>query len=110
MSGYWQSNVVTLMSQGNVVLRLADVDYRMDPQKLVKGVREEWAGWYDPTISTADFVVLAPGTGAYPGFTDRAAVIATFGQPTTTYHFDGYTILVWPHANLLTELAPLPAS
>jgi hypothetical protein len=109
MSGYWQSNVVTLMSQGNVQLRLANVDYRMDPQKLVKGVREEWAGWYDPTTETADFVVLAPGADSYPGFTDRAAVIATFGQPTATYHFDGYTILVWPGANLLAELAPLPA-
>jgi len=110
LSGYWQSNVVTLMSQGNVHLRLADVDYRMDPQKLVKGVREEWAGWYDPATETADFVVLAPSDDSYPGFTDRAAVIATFGQPTTTYHFDGYTILVWPGSNLLARLAPLPAS
>jgi hypothetical protein len=110
MSGYWQSTVVTLMSQGNVQLRLVDIDRLLNPQKLVKGVREDWAGWYAPTTSTADFVVLAPNTGQFPGFTDRAAVIATFGQPTATYHFDGYTILVWPHANLLTELAPLPAS
>jgi hypothetical protein len=50
-----------------------------------------------------------PSADSHPGFTDRAAVIATFGQPTATYHFDGYTILVWPGANLLAELAPLPA-
>jgi hypothetical protein len=54
--------------------------------------------------------VLAPGTDAYPGFNGGAAAIATFGGPAATYHFDGYTILVWPHANLLTELAPLPAN
>ena len=108
MSGYWQSNVVTLMRQGSVLVRQVDVDYRLNPQKLVRGVREDWAGWYDPTTETADFVVLAPSAGSYPGFTDRPAVIATFGQPTVTYHFDGYTILVWPGANLLAELAPLP--
>jgi hypothetical protein len=109
MSGYWQSNVVTLMRQGSVLVRQVDVDYRLHPQKLVRGVREAWAGWYDPTTETADFVVLAPSADSYPGFTDRPAVIATFGQPTATYHFDGYTILVWPGANLLAELAPSPA-
>ena len=97
------------MSDGRVQVRQVDVDYRLNPQKLVKGVREDWAGWYDPTTETADFVVLAPSDDSYPGFTDRAAVIATFGQPTATYHFDRYTILVWPGANLLAELAPLPA-
>jgi hypothetical protein len=108
LAGYWQSNVVTLMSRGSVQVRQVDVDYRLNPQKLVRGVREDWAGWYDPATETADFVVLAPSADSYPGFTDRAAVIATFGQPTATYHFDGYTILVWPGANLLAELAPLP--
>jgi hypothetical protein len=109
LAGYWQAAAVTVMSQGDVLLRQVNVDGQLGPPKLVKGVREDWAGWYDQTTSTADFVVLAPGTGQYPGLTDRAAVIATFGQPATTYHFDGYTILVWPGANLLTELAPLPA-
>ena len=51
-------------------------------------------------------MVLAPNTPQFPGFTDQAAVTATFGQPTRVYHYDGYTILVWPHPNLLTELAP----
>jgi hypothetical protein len=110
MAGYWQSTVLTVMSQGDVQARLVNIDYQLDPQKLVKGVREDWAGWYNPTTNAADFVVLAPGTDAYPGFNGGAAAIATFGRPAATYHFDGYTILVWPHANLLTELAPLPAN
>jgi len=109
MGGYWQSTAVTLMSRGSVHVRLVDIGYRLHPQMLVKGVREDYAGWYDTTDNTADFVVLAPGTGQFPGFTDRAAVIATFGQPTRTYHFEQYTILVWPHENLLTELVPYPS-
>ena len=109
LGGYWQSAVIAPMSDGSVQVRQVDVDYRLNPSRLVRGVREDWAGWYDPTTETADFVVLAPSADSYPGFTDRAAVIATFGQPTATYHFDGYTILVWPGANLLAELAPLPA-
>ena len=67
------------MSDGSVQVRQIDVDYRLKPNKLVRGVREDWVGWYDPTAETADFVVLAPGDDSYPGFTDRAAVIATFG-------------------------------
>jgi hypothetical protein len=109
LAGYWQAAVIAPMSDGSVQVRQIDVDYRLKPNKLVRGVREDWAGWYDPTAETADFVVLAPGADSYPGFTDRAAVIATFGRPAETYHFDRYTILVWPGANLLAELAPLPA-
>ena len=104
LAGYWQSTVVTLESQGNVRVRMVNIDYGTDPQKLVKFVREDWAGWYNPATNTANFVVTAPGTDSLPGFDGGAAAIATFGRPTSTYHFDGYTIMVWPHANLLTEL------
>jgi hypothetical protein len=106
LAGYWQSDSVTLFSEDRVRVRLVDVGYRLHPQILVQGTRESYAGWYDPAANTANFMVLAPNTGQFPGFTDLAAVTATFGQPTRTYHYDGYTILVWPHANLLTELAP----
>jgi hypothetical protein len=105
LAGYWQSNVLTLSSKDKVRVRLVDIGYRLHPQILVRGTRESYADWYDPTANTADFVVLAPGTGQFPGFTDLAVVTATFGQPTLTYHYAGYTILVWPHTNLLTEIA-----
>jgi hypothetical protein len=105
LAGYWQSNAVTLFSKDKVRVRLVDIGYRLHPQILVRGTRESYAGWYDARASTADFVVLAPGTGQFAGFTDMAVVTATFGQPTLTYHYDGYTILVWPHTNLLTEIA-----
>jgi hypothetical protein len=106
LAGYWQSNALTLSSTDKVRVRLVDIGYRLHPQILVRGTRESYAGWYDPAANTADFVVLAPGTGQFPGFTDVAVVTATFGQPTLTYDYDGYTILVWPHTNLLTEIAP----
>jgi hypothetical protein len=109
VGGYWQSTSVSLVSVGKVQIRLVDIGYRLHPQMLVKGVREDYAGWYGTTDNTADFVVLAPGDGEFSAFTDRAAVIATFGQPTRTYHFEQYTILVWPHENLLTELVPYPS-
>lgn len=106
LAGYWQADAVTLFSEDNVRVRLVDVGYRLRPQVLVQGARESYAGWYDPTANTAGFMVLAPDTPQFPGFTDLAAVTATFGPPPRAYHYDGFTILVWPHANLLSELAP----
>lgn len=105
LAGYWQSNAVTLFSQDKVRIRLVDIGYRLHPQILVRGTRESYAGWYDPAANTADFVLLAPGTGQFAGFTDMRVVTATFGRPARTYRYDGYKILVWPHTNLLTEVA-----
>ena len=109
VGGYWQATSVSLFSDGKVQIRLVDIGYRLHPQVLVKGARESYAGWDDTTANSANFVVLAPGNAQFPGFTDLAAVTATFGQPTRTYHFEQYTILVWPHENLLTELVPYPS-
>jgi hypothetical protein len=109
VGGYWQSTSVSLVSGGRVQIRLVDIGYRLHPQQLVKGVREDYAGWYDTADNTADFVVLAPGDGEFAPFTDQAPILATFGRPARTYHFEQYTILVWPHRNLLTELVPYPS-
>jgi len=109
VGGYWQSTSVSLVSDGRVQIRLIDVGYRLHPQRLVKGVREDYAGWYDTADNTADFVVFAPGDGELSGFDDRAAVVATFGPPARTYHVEQYTILVWPNENLLTKLVPYPS-
>jgi hypothetical protein len=101
LSGYWESNVVTLTSGGSVRIRtVGESGGRIAPV-----IREAAAQWYDPDRSTADFVVLFPGVPGYPGFTQRAAVLATFGKPARTYHAGPYTILVWDR-NLLRELGP----
>lgn len=101
LSGYWESNVVTLTSGGTVRIRLVGTG----GGTLTAADFESAAAWYDPARAAANFVVLG-STDSLPGFTDRAAVLATFGKPAQTYHTDGYTVLVWPHANLLTRLRP----
>jgi hypothetical protein len=99
LSGYWASNVVTVTSGEQVSIRpiLAQGGRVVPKATLVDGA------WYDPNRSSANFVVLFPGIPVYSGFTDRAAVIATFGDPARTYHVGQYTILVW-HKNLLADL------
>jgi hypothetical protein len=105
LSGYWEANVVTLTSGGRVAVRpTAITDGRVAPTPAnTKSV------WFDPALSRVDFVVLgpsvpgAPGDPGYPGFTDRQAVLATFGKPSRTYHVGQYTILWWPK-NLLADV------
>jgi hypothetical protein len=106
LSGYWVANVVTLASGGEVRIGLVGTSSRGTSRVLVPGFWEEDSAWDDPAANTADFVVLYPATAYLPGFTDRSAVTATFGQPARTYAVDGYQVMVWPHVNLLVRLEP----
>jgi hypothetical protein len=99
LSGYWESNIVTLTSSDQVQIRLVKVS----GGRLIPGRYETKADWYDPDQTTANFVVLSPGTTGYPGLTQQRAALATFGPPARTYHLGSYTILVW-NKNLLSEL------
>jgi hypothetical protein len=99
LSGYWESNVVTLTSGDRVQVRTVS----LSGERLTPSALESKADWYDPGRSTADFVVLFPGVAGYPGFTQEQAVLATFGKPARTYHVGSYTVLVW-NKNLLSEL------
>ncbi len=99
LSGYWESNIVTLTSGDRVQIRAV----ALSDGQLVPGIRESKAQWYDPARNTANFIVLFPGVAGYPGFTQERAVLATFGQPGRTYHVGPYTVLVWKR-NLLREL------
>jgi len=99
LSGYWESNVVTLTSGDRVQIRAVGVSGgRLAPSTL-----ESKAQWYDPRRNTASFVVLFPGVAGYPGFTQERAVLATFGKPARTYYVGSYTVLVW-NSNLLSKL------
>ena len=100
LSGYWESNVVTLTSGDRVQIRLLK-DSR---QGLVPSSFEGKAEWYDPRHNTANFVVLFPGVAEYNGFTQEQAVLTLFGKPARTYNVGAYTILVWDK-NLLRELS-----
>jgi hypothetical protein len=100
LSGYWESNVVTLTSGDRIQIR----QVKPYAGRLVPSTYESKADWYDPDRNSANFVVLSPGVVAgYPGFSPERAVLATFGKPARTYHVGSYTILVW-NSNLLSEL------
>jgi hypothetical protein len=101
LSGYWEANVVTLASRDTVQIRQVWVV----GGRVVPYHTEYKASWYNPNQSSANFVVLAPVTSTgYPGFTDKSAVLATFGPPAHVYHTGKYEILVW-NKNLLAELS-----
>jgi hypothetical protein len=100
LSGYWESNIVTLTSGDRIQIR----QVKPHDGRLVASNYEAKASWYDPDRNAANFVVLAPGGAGYPGFTSERAVLATFGQPARTYHVGSCTILVW-NKNLLSELS-----
>jgi hypothetical protein len=102
LSGYWESNVVTLASGDQVQIRLVNVSYRLG--RLFPSSFEGKAEWYDPRRNSANFVVLFPGRAEYFGFTEERAVLATFGEPARTYHVGSYTVLVWDK-NLLWQLS-----
>jgi hypothetical protein len=99
LSGYWESDVVTLTT-GNRV-RVAPV--------LVVGKRlQPWyhpvkSSWFDPRESSANFVVLGPTDAEYQGFTAVKPVVATFGSPAHEYHVGRYEVLTYAK-NLLTDL------
>ncbi len=99
LSGYWESNVVTLTSGDRVQIR----DVGLSGGRLTPSALESKAQWYDPRRNTASFVVLFPGVAGYPGFTQERAVLATFGKPARTYYVGSYTVLVW-NSNLLSRL------
>jgi hypothetical protein len=99
LSGYWEANVVTLTSGDRIHVRqLTEAGPRL--------IRYDWnseAAWYDARSQTANFVVLAPGSSGYPGFTNTEAVFLTFGRPAHVYRVGAYRVLVW-HKNLLRDL------
>jgi hypothetical protein len=99
LSGYWQSNVVTLTSGGRVRIRMV----APHGTRLAAAPYESRKLWYDAAHGTANFVVLFHGIQGFPGFTDTQRVLSTFGQPDRTYRVGAYQVLVW-HRNLLADL------
>ncbi len=99
LSGYWESDVVTLTTGHRVtVAPVLVVDNGLAPwYHPVKG------SWFDPRQNSANFVVLGPTYAEYQGFTDLKPVVATFGPPRRVYHVGRYEVLTYSK-NLLTDL------
>jgi hypothetical protein len=99
LSGYWESNIVTLTSGGRVKVRTLTAHGGTVHQPGY----ESRLRWYLPGKSYANFVVLFPGRPGFAGFGAAKAVRNTFGPPARTYHTHHYRILVW-NRNVLTSL------
>src|SRR5260370_5819294 len=89
LSGYWESNVLTLTSGDRVQSRLVNGCRR----RLVPSSFEGKAQWYDPHSNTANFVVLFPGVAEYSGFTQEQAVLSRSANPPRTHHAAPHTPL-----------------
>jgi hypothetical protein len=99
LSGYWESNIVTLTSGDRVQVRMVQPAHG----RIAAAPYESKAAWYDPARATANFVVLSHGIPGFPGFNSAKAVAATFGSPARTYQAGPYKVLVW-NRNLLSDL------
>jgi hypothetical protein len=101
LAGYWQSNALTVDSDGDVQVRAID----LSGGRLVAGLWwEASSAWYQPTARPADFVVGISG----PGHPPRAGTLVTemeavAGRPVRIYFYGDYVIAEW-RENLLTRL------
>jgi hypothetical protein len=103
LSGYWQSNVVTLDSGGRVRIRAL---LAAGP-KVIADDWETEPAWYNPALHQANFIVLSQNAPAAQPFPPIANVRATFGQPVSISYVGQYTVMVW-NKNLLSDLHPQP--
>ena len=97
LAGYWESNITTLDSGGQVrVASLAAGGAAPDAY-------ESDATWYNPAVSTANFIVSVSSPAADVSLIKASVLSARFGPAARTYRFKEYTIRVYGY-NLLTRL------
>ena len=89
IGGYWQSSIVTLDSQGQVIVRAV----------LPGNLRRDWweskRAWYESGTHTATFLVTENMPGFYNYWQPNSVALAGFGQPSGEYIVGPYTIYVW---------------
>ena len=96
ISGYWQSSIVTVDSQGKIALRA------VYPWNLRRDWWESKRSWYSPGTHTATFLVTQNQSGFFNYWQPFISPASTFGQPFTTYQVGPYTVYVWSR-NLLSS-------
>jgi hypothetical protein len=99
-AGYWLSNVVTVDAGDKVRVRNVQVTRGTVSQP---GPWEIDTRWYDPSASTANFLLTDAGPGSGLWRAQLRAAERTFGRPARTYRFDGFTVFTW-HGNVLSRL------
>jgi hypothetical protein len=88
ISGYWQSSIVTVGSDGAVTIRAVQPSLR-------PYLWEAKGSWYDPGTQRATFLVTQNQAGYFNRFQPSASALAGLGPPARTYRVGPYTILVW---------------
>jgi len=101
LAGYWNANVSTLDSGGQVRLR----SVLAAGSQVTGDYWEVRSDWYDPKINDANFIVLVPSPPGFKRYPTVGSVRATFGQPLRIYYLGSYTIMVYDK-NLLADLVP----
>jgi len=96
ISGYWQSSIVTVGSDGAVAVRAVQPSLR-------PYLWETKGSWYD---QRATFLVTENQAGYFNHFQPSASALAALGPPARTYHVGPYTVLVW-NKNLLSSPDPV---
>jgi len=101
LSGYWQANLTTLASGGQVHLA-----------PLISAGKygylwESKAEWFNPQVSSANFIVT---TTQQTGGSDISLkeVLYWYRQPAKIYQFQQYSILVYDRNVLATVVQPTP--
>ncbi len=95
ISGYWQSSIVTVGSDGAVAVRAVQPSLR-------PYLWEAKGSWYG---QRATFLVTENQAGYFNHFQPSASALAALGPPARTYHVGPYTVLIW-NKNLLSSPAP----
>jgi hypothetical protein len=96
ISGYWQSSIVTVGSDGAATVRAVQPSLR-------PYLWETKGSWYD---QRATFLVTENQAGYFNHFQPSASALAALGPPARTYHVGPYTVLVW-NKNLLSSPDPV---
>lgn len=102
LAKYWGAASTTLSSGGRVLV-VPTADLGKQPYTWVAK-----AGWYDPAVTRATFVVAVPGPGNAYAFSE-AGVRRAFGKPAHEYRVAQYIIMVWDKNLLLQVRKPGPA-
>jgi hypothetical protein len=95
ISGYWQSSIVTVGSDGAATVRAVQPSLR-------PYLWETKGSWYG---QRATFLVTENQAGYFNHFEPSASALAALGPPARTYHVGPYTVLVW-NKNVLSSRVP----
>jgi hypothetical protein len=101
-SDYWDSNIVTLLSNNEIRVRPVNYSkYKLTPHY--------WANnqdWYKPSRHEGATFLIVPDNYDKYGFKDLNpfTVRQTFGAPERSVSLPGYKIYIWPYNLMLTQL------